>query len=398
MRTIQQLKDILQNKSGAKSINKVSNFNAMVGESLIEVMSNVDLPSGKSKSLLINDVYNDFSYYKLPSDLNLEKIIGIRRIYDDSLVSQENYNYGFTSNNQMYLDRKYYLDEETQQFAITSILGEQYLRIKDENITNKVIADCESVSSTYGNWGTDGSTNLRTNDVNRLSGNASISFDIATGSATNGVVMLNQSKTTDISASKFIVFSLNLNSTDKIAGVKFSFGTNDTNYFYKTFTKDMYGMPLKEGWNTFYMELRDLAKIGSPVLTAIPYLNVDILSNDVSGMFLAEIKNVLLDSIICGSSNLYEIEYYSSAVIYDPVNNIWREIPAYDTDQLMLTNDEFDLLKNQLIAHFYPDLFNGGNKNDRPNMEKIYFNFRFKYPSDAMVMTEEYSDTMRILN
>lgn len=396
MRTIQQLKDILQNKSGAKSINKVSNFNAMVGESIIEVMKEVDLPSGKSKSLLINDVYNDFSYYKLPSDLNLEKIIGIRRIYDDS-NTQENYNYGFNSNNQLLLDRKYYFDDETQRFAITSILGEQYLKIKEENITNKVIADCESVLSTYGNWGVNGSTNLRTNEVNRLSGNASISFDIAIGSATNGVVMLNQSKTTDISASKFIVFSLNLNSVDKIAGVKFSFGTDNTNYFYKTFTKDMFGMPLKEGWNTFYLELRDLAKVGSPVLTAIPYLDVDILSNDVSGTFLAEIKNILLDSIICGSSNLYEIEYYSSAVIYDPVNNVWKEIPTYDTDQLMLTNEEFDLLKNQLIAHFYPDLFNG-NKNDRPNMEKIYSTFRFKYPSDAMVMTEEYSDTNKILN
>lgn len=395
-KTIQQLKDILQNKSGGKSVNKITNFNAMVGESLMEVMANVDLPSAKSTSILINDNYNDFSYYKLPVDCNLHKIIAITKRDGDSATQDEN-NYGFVSNRQLDVEREYFIDEKSQRFATTSIAGEQYLKIDEETPENTIIANCDQVLSSNGNWGINGTTNLTVSPYNKLSGTGSVSFDIQVGNLNNGIVMLDQSYTTDVSANDFIVFNVYIPNVSQVKGVKYDFGADNVNYYTKTFLVDIFGLPIKAGWNTFMIDLTNLTVgAGIPALTSIPYIKIDILSKDTSNTFTSILQGVLVDSIITGVNPYYELAYYTTNVIFDPINNAWKDTPTADTDILMITNDEFELLKNQIVSHFYEDLFNK-SPNLKPNMSSLYANFKFNYPSDALIQMQEYTNIDNIL-
>jgi hypothetical protein len=386
--TIQKLKSSLNNFDGSQSVNKVANFLELLSSEIITVQSNVDLPSSKRKSLIINNIYDNFYFYKLPDDMDIDKIISIEKVVTN--INNFDPRYSFVSSNALRLDEKYY-STEGQKFAITTRNdGNQYLQIKETDAKNSVLSDCED--STL--WLEDGATNISDNIFNRISGNQSVSFDIQPNQATNGIFTIDDTGVVDISNDNFITFSLYVPDVSELKSIELRFGLDDTNYFSQEIGLDIYGEAIKDGWNYFYFELSKIKKtIGQPDLFYVPYKMINLIPKT---SFTKAVTGVLLDSIISGYSNLYTIEYYSSKIILDGETGLAKNTIDSESDVLNLHDGEYNLLRLKIKSSMVEStsIAPRGIRNktgiEIDPMQSEYMKFMAKYPSERMLKVIKY--------
>lgn len=387
MISITNFKDIILSKSGGKPLAKIPNFYSMLYEAMLEVKSNVDLPSAIRTQTLTNPLYTDVQNYVIPNDITLNGIINIRPITADTSM----YDFTSISARQFRVESKFQTDGLPPRYASRYKDGIQSLLINANTTSPVLINACESltVSGTWALFGV--STTLALDSLVKAVGTSSISFTCGVGSS-NGVQVTSMpavdvSNETDL---LLYVYIPNATALASVTGIRYSIGQNTSNYYSATVTTDFFGNALAVGQNLIKIPRTSFAVgLGSPTFN-LTFARVEIL-----GTFATAQSGFHVDNLVGQIGALYEMDYYSDYQFVDISGNRIAK-PTADTDQLVLQGDEIKLFKRAFVEIMATDLKQAGATVDltvygTSKLSNEYEMFKFKYPSQRQLVTTQYS-------
>lgn len=270
-------------------------------------------------SLVYDDVYN----YPLPSDY--------RKIID--LYPQEN-RQSLDSSRRSYagnFDLRKLIENNT--ISIESNEGTKFIRINWRKRSGKLLHNMNSLTQN-GTWSAVGTASgLKAQTLYKISGNASIEFDVAvTGDGIQNTDMAaidltdedeiaDEFKWVDIPTSADL---LNFN------GATVRWG-NDVSAIYwegTAVTAQADGTAFKVGWNLLKFPWADATETGTVDPSKI---NSSRIVFDVD----AAIKNLRVDNIIFTLGRPFDLKYYSQ-FIFKNSSGVWISRPTSDTDDVVL--------------------------------------------------------------
>ena len=338
----------------------------------------VDLPSAIRVQTLSQPLYTQPNKYLLPSDMDLESIIQLRPVTLDK--AQYFYNGTFP--------QQFLIERPTGQLAVQHIDGNQYILSGVETTPPLVINNCEN-NSTNGVWSGGGTiTNVAVDTLYKIQGLGSISFD-------SGISALNFIENTTVTAVdltdyKAVLIWIYLPSAPvALTSVALRFGQSDANYYSGTTATNFYGQAFAAGWNLLKINLNAMTATGSPTLTDVVYLRLDLV-----GSLSAALLGVKIDSIIANKGEIFEVEYYSNSFFLG-TDGTRKMIPTIDTDSLVLSNREYPLFLSQFSVITGADVRPSSAQTEigvyGSKLPDQYQRFRENFPSRRMMFATDYS-------
>lgn len=392
MISITNFKDLILSKSGGKPVSKIPNFYSMLFEAMIELKSNVDLPSAIRTMSLPNPIYTDVDNYVLPSDIAINGIINVRPV-DNTDLSY--YDMTAIGQRQFKVEEKYRNSSSTvfnPTYAPRFNNGIQSLLLAATTTPPLLINNCESLT-VGGTWALFGvAQDLMLDTFIKAVGNASIGFSCGIGSS-NGV-QVSGMPVVDITNQNDLLLFVNLPTVTGVTGLRYSVGQNTSNYYSGTVTTDFFGNPLQAGQN-----LIRIPKLSLAVGAGAPTYLITFARLEVLGTFAAITTGFRVDNLVAQVGAMYEMDYYSDFQFVTAAG-VRIVKPTIDTDNILLSNDEIKLFKNQFVEIAAVDLKQsgaaidvaeyGGNK-----LLRQYEDFKFKYPSQRKLITTQYANRPR---
>lgn len=135
-----------------------------------------------------------------------------------------------------------------------------------------------------GTWvASNDATNVATDASTFKEGSGSVSFDIDVSNSTANKASLTNSTLTavDLSGNDLndggLILWVYLTEAKDIKSIEVLFGSDSSNYYgAKTYDRDVQGSRYKNGWNRILLPTRNRMKVGSPDLSEVDYLQVNI--------------------------------------------------------------------------------------------------------------------------
>lgn len=246
--------------------------------------------------------------------------------------------------------------------------GNTYLGIlHDSEYVPSVLHDCETYDGN-GTWVADtvnsDATNVATDTNVFHDGSGSVSFDIVVAQSGNNRATISNSTLTAIDLTDFKniskgVLEVYIPDSTYVTSVALYWGTDSSNYYLNTATTDIYAGAFADGWNDIGVNWLGSTQVGTPTITSIGYVRVDINYSasqaDMSGVRIDNIRfirpetlTLLYESSYIGTSNsgtkissftaTTDIPFYSG--MYDYFNNaVARRAAAILFDSMGLTDD-----------------------------------------------------------
>jgi len=372
------LKNALLSKTGARALSAITNLYSGMYETVSRMTMEVDLPSAIRVQTLSQPLYTQPNKYLLPSDMDLEALIQLRPV---TLDQQQYYYTGL-------FPQQFLIERGTGKLAIQHIDGNQYILSSVATMPPLVINNCED-NSTNGVWSGGGTvTNVVVDNLYKIQGLGSISFD-------SGVSALNFVENTTVTAVDLTDYRAILiwvylpSAPAALTGIGLRFGQSDANYYSGSTATNFYGQAFAAGWNLLKINLNAMTATGTPTLTGVVYLRVDLI-----GSLSAALLGVKIDSIIANKGEIFEAEYYSNS-LFVGADGTRKLIPTADTDSLILSNREYPLFLSQFSVITGVDV--------RPSSASMeigaygsklpdqYQRFRENFPSRRMLFATDYS-------
>lgn len=324
MFTVSQVKTHLTGLGHSGSLAKIRNQ-----EELFERVASIFLQKckpletmrlGTLSSTIHDDVYN----YALPSDYN--SLIDLLP-QDD----RDNWDLSFRR-----LAGQFDLEKAIKQktISIEGSEGTKIIRINWRSRQGKVLHTMNSVTSN-GTWSSVGTaTGIQANTIFKVSGNASIEFDLVT----TGDGIQNTSMT-----------AVDLSLEDEVGDffVWVYFGTvptslsarwgNDltSNYWSSTTqTTQADGTSFKVGWNLIKFPWSTATEIGTVAPSTVDSFRITIASSAQN--------NIRIDNIVCSIGRNFDIKYYTK-YLFKNSSGTYISKPTTDDDYVLIDNDSLPL-------------------------------------------------------
>lgn len=334
--SITNLKADLSGILHGTTLDQITNLDGVIERAGRQVLQDIDPQETKRILPIVNALYNSVYDYPLPVDVKGNRIIDIRpqvNRYPQDWFKQS-YNRDFDR-----LKR----DDNQNQFTLnfngsikTARISAPYLPVGlTLNEADNVVGNGTWVNGTN-------TTNIATDNVNFASKSGSISFDLSAGSnPLDGFVYNSTMSAQDLTAyldqGTLFAYVFLPTATD-FNSVTLSWGSDDSNYWYKTVTVTQQNTVLQSGWNLLQFDWKTATKVGSPVVTAIDYLKVNFNYDGVAQ------TAVRIDSIVCRLGSIFEIEYYSKYLYRNASTNVFQEHILDDSDYINLDLDAVNML------------------------------------------------------
>lgn len=398
MISITNFKDILASKAGGKPVSKIANFYSMCFEAMLEIKSNVDLPSAIRTVTLPNPIYTDVDNYVLPNDLTMNGIINLRPIDNTDLTY---YDMTAVGQRQFKVEEKFRNNPAgsgTPIYAPRFNNGIQSLYLLAKTTSPLLINSCESltVGGTWAIFGT--AQDLAVDSFVKAVGSSSIGFSCGIGSS-NGV-QVTSIPVVDITPENDLLLYVYLPSIANVTGLRYSVGQNASNYYSANVTSDFFGNALAAGWNLIRVPKSALT-IGAGAPTyLITFARLEIL-----GTFAALTTGFRVDNLVAQVGALYEMDYYSDLQFLDVSGNRIAK-PTTDNDNILLSGDEINLYLAEFISIMVTDLKQAGAGVDQNKYGNRIFSrkgiafdrydeFKIKFPSQRKLITTQYGNRPR---
>ena len=325
--TITQRKENLSAQLHGGSLNRVRNIEALFERSANTLLSKLDPIDTMRIAALTNTIHDDVYNYSLPSDF--KKII--------DLYPQDNRNSSDTAG------RRY-----AEKFDLTKALanktltiegseGDKILRVNWRSRAGRTIHTMNSLTDN-GTWSAVASaTGLIANSIFKVSGSASIEFDIvASGDGIQNSTMTTIDLTDEDEVGDFFVW-VYLGTASIVTSISARWGNDLTTNYWSSVaqTTQADGTEFKIGWNLIKFPWSTATETGTVAPSTIDSFRITFASTAQN--------NVRVDNIICSIGRNFDIKYYSKFLIKNSAGT-WITRTASDDDTVVLDNDAIQIL------------------------------------------------------
>lgn len=392
---ISQVKENIIGMSHGGTLNKVRNFEAALERAGNNVLSKIKPTETIRTTPLAQIIHDDLNNYPLPSDY--DDIIDL--FPEDNRTSLDDAQRDYAAN----FARRVGIDNK--RISIEGSEGMKFMRVNWKSRQAKVFNSMNSLTS-GGTWAVVGTASgLKLNTLYKVSGTASIEFDVnASGDGiqvTNNtnVDLTNEDELADVIFPVFFGSVANLTSVTPIWG-------NDltTNYWTGVAqTAQADGTAFRAGWNYIKASWSAATETGTVAPATTDSFKLTVQSTGA-------IANVRVDNIIFSLGRSFDLKYYSKYLIKNTAGT-WISRTGSDDDIVVLDNDSiniylFEGLKacaqqvegedSQFDINYANRELNGNPDSPDP-LERLglYGRYRNKYPSQTKKAVTSWSSGPR---
>lgn len=389
--TVTQAKDNISPMLHSGTLSKVRNFYPACERAANTVLANIEPTETIRTASLSNVVHDDLNNYPLPSDF--KKIIDLypqdNRTHLDS--AQRNYAENFSLETTI----------KNKKIAIEASEGTKILRINWKSKSPQTLNTMNSLTAN-GTWSAVGSaTGLLAQSLYKLTGSASIEFDVVDSG--DGIQNTTQSAIdlTDWDELADVIFPIFFGVVTAVTSVSVRWGNDLTaNYWTGVAqTAQADGTAFRVGWNWIRVPWSTATETGTVAPATIDSFRVTVASTGA-------ITNVRVDNITFSLGRVFDIKYYSRFFFKSSAGTYLAQ-PTADGDTVIGDGDLnniflFELLK--VCAHQiegedsafdinYANVNLHGNPNSPDPVMRmgLYAKYRAENPSMAKKAVTRYS-------
>jgi len=341
--TIQDFKTRLQSKIHSGTINKVQDINNLIFEGGCNLLNGVDPDETIRVVALTNAIYDDVYNYAAPADLKDKKIIDIRPQANRTTADNPSHRYSKE------FDQYKASGDYSYPFAIENNSGVKTIRISKDLTVGATVNDANTATEN-GTWAADGTgaSNLEADSLNKVSGSASLKFDLAI-SQTSGYI--ENSTMTAVDLTDYVntgaLFVWVYIPSTTISAINLRWGSDSSNYLNRSVTAAHDNTSFVTGWNLLRFDWSGATAVGTSVNTAIDYLRVTFTYSGA-----VAIPSCRVDNIVARLGVIHDVVYYSK-YLFKTTGGTWQEKPTLDSDIINLDTTGINLLiyeVSQLVA------------------------------------------------
>ena len=338
---ILQLKNSLIGALHGTTLNSIYDINGTIEDCAGHLLADIDPQETKRIVSLAAPIYDQVYDYALPSDVKGNRIIDIRpqANRESQDYFSQTYNRAFDYSKTLLLN---------PQFSVQHNTGIKTIRISDPLLNTGIkINDANEIIDS-GTWSANGNaSNLAEDNINYATGGGALRFDLSAAAGTGGIV--NSTFTavdlTDHLNQSTIFVYVYLPTGADFTSVALRWGSDATNYYTKTVTTNYQGNAFITGWNLLGFDWATATTTGTPVVTAIDYLDF-IFTYD--GTLQTAVR---VNSVVSRLGRIWEIEYYSKYLFRDATTNAFSDQIAGDSDLINLDTESYHLLEHLTMYH-----------------------------------------------
>ena len=381
MFTVTQIKESLTGMGHGGTLNKIRNtealFERVASKFLAKCHPLETIRTAALSSTIHDDVYN----YSLPSDYNT--------LID--LIPQDNR--GNWDMSYRTLAGKFDLQKAVREktVSIEGSEGTKNIRINWRTRQGKTIHTMNSLTDN-GTWSAVASaTGLVANTIFKVSGSASIEFDIiASGDGIQNTAMSAVDLTDEDEVSDFFVW---MYFGTVPTSVSARWGNDLTTKYWSSVaqTTQADGTTFKVGWNLVKFPWSTATETGTVAPATIDSFRVTVAS--------AAQNNVRVDNIVCSIGRNFDIKYYSKFLFKNSAGT-YLSRPASDDDNTTIDNDSLPIFLYELLKDMAHQVEGTDSAFDITYAEKelseLYPLFKAEYPNQSKKATTNYGGLPRM--
>ena len=323
--TITDVKSNLVGMSHGGTLNKVRNIEMLFERAGNNLLTKID-PIDTERVVALNSVvYDDVYNYALPSDF--KKIIDLYPQADRQSLDQSVRTYPERFDVQKLLASK--------TISIESSEGTKFLRVNWRHRSPKTLHSMNSLTAN-GTWSAVGSaTGLKAQILFKISGNASIEFDlVATGDGIQNTTMSALDLTDEDEVADVFVWVYLPSAPTSITAI---WGNDLTTNFWTGVaqTAQADATAFKVGWNLIKFPWSTATETGTVAPATIDSFRLTIANS-------AALTNVRVDNIIFAVGKNFDIKYYSK-YLFKNSGGTWITRTTSDSDTVVLDSDGINI-------------------------------------------------------
>lgn len=328
MTTISQVKASLTGMLHGGTLNKVRNIEYLFERAGNTMLSHIDPIETERIAALSNLVYDDVYNYSVPSDLKkpIDLLPQESRTHQDSA--------------QRTLPERFDLQKEiaNKTISLESSEGTRFLRINWRKRAGKLLHSMNSLTAN-GTWSAVGSASgLKAQSLYKISGNASIEFDLAASgdgiqnTGMTAVDLTDEDEVADVFAWVY------LPSTSTVTSISALWGNDlTTNYWTAVAqTAQADGTAFKTGWNLIRFPWSTATETGTVAPATIDSFRLTVAVSS------GTLTNVRVDNIIFTVGRPFDLKYYSQYIFRNSAGTFLRQ-PTSDDDNVVFEGTALEI-------------------------------------------------------
>ena len=374
-----------------------SDLSVIANDSVLEVVSDIDLRSTKRKSALSPNLFDDIFQYTAPSDLKGRKIIDImpqvkRGRFDDwRLTTPEEFDRYKT-------DQRYDQWGDPIRIQGNQWTGESLVAIQEHSIIKKILLS-RPVNDTsvtispldaVGTWAAFGDgTNLTADSSNYVKESASINWDISAAGGTTAGIYNSSLDSFDIKPyvmeGSVFVWAY-ITSTTNLTNYILRIGSSSLAYYSITITTTNEGTAFIAGWNLLRFDFANKVATGIVDEDACDYVALYMTK---AAAKVSE-TDYRFDWLVMKKGEHYDVIYYSKFG-WQSTTGTWIENSTADTNYVNVDADELKLIEYKYAELCERYLRNSARANEFLKLYEIKTaKYKFDNPSEALPLIMTY--------
>ena len=381
--SITQIKESLIGMSHSGSLNKVRNVEALFERAAETLLSKIDPVETERTQALAQVVHDDIYNYSLPSDY--KKVIDL--FPQDNRGSLDDAQRTFAGRFDL---RKMIADKK---ISIEGSEGSKIIRINWRSRQGVVLNEMNSVTAN-GTWSAVGSaTGVTANSIFKVSGSASIEFDlVASGDGIKNTTMTAVDLTDEDEVADVFAW-VYLGSTTNVTSISAIWGNDLTTKFWTSTaqTTQADGTALKIGWNLLKFPWSTATETGTVAPATVDSFQITVAAS-------AALNNIRVDNIIFSIGRNFDIKYNSKFIFKNSAGTLLSR-PASDDDTVILDGTSLQLYRLEAlkaiaqqvegedstfdISYANREMHGDPTAADPVARQGLYSRYRVEYPSQA---------------
>lgn len=391
MTTVSELKNNLIGTGHGSTLNKVRNIEQALERAANTMLAKISPIETERTAALSSLIYDDVYNYPLPSDFG--KPI--------DLLPQDARN-SYDRVQRVYFER-FDLRKalENRTMTIESSEGTKFIRINWQKRAGKLLNSMNSLTRN-GTWSAVGSASgLKAQTLHKISGNASIEFDLtASGDGIQNTTMTAVNLTDEDEVADVFAW-VYLPSTSGVSSISALWGNDLTSNYWTGVaqTAQADGTTFKVGWNLIKFPWSTATETGTVAPATIDSFRLTIAST-------VALTNVRVDSIMFTVGRPFDLKYYSQYVFRNSAGTFLRQ-PSSDNDNIVFEGMALQIYIMEALKAISQQVegedaqsdldyarreLNGDPSSPDPILRRgLYSNYRVEFPNQSKKATSRWS-------
>lgn len=331
---LNDLAGILRNQ-----VTSITGPRTQINTTLRRVVNEYDYESMKRSTRTAYAIYNDIVRNPLPSDMKLEGLVDIQKNRNISRPSGQRY--------RKVSPNKFRTIYDFDTVAFEYIDGQQWLLSNlYTDRASALLHDMNSITEN-GTWAVaDNGTNIVVNENNYISGDGSISVDLAPAGTILSIVNTTLA-TFDLTDITKIFGWVYLPTIENLSSATLRIGNDASNYYEDVITTPFNTDEFQVGWNFIGFDIGTLT--GTVDLDDVDYIKLSLTFSSAP----ATLTGFLFDNILASVADPAEIIYYSE-LPWQGTDGIWKLDSTTNEDILNVTEAEYPVFLLEVAADLAP--------------------------------------------